>query len=80
MSDRPVAPLCDLSRRALSLADVEAGQRWRDRHTGEHFKVLRRYRDNRLNPTYRIEYEQRGHGRAGVTFDFFRAYCERAER
>lgn len=65
-------------------AGIDVGQRWRDRHGGDHFTIERTYRDNPINPTFLIRYEPpapgwHSRGWNTVTLGFITAYCERAE-
>lgn len=71
-------------RTVPAIDDIDIGQRWQDQHTGDHFKVLRTYRDHPTNPTFLVKFEPPAPGWAGggtrtVTFGFFRSYCSRAE-
>lgn len=79
----------DLSSRQRSSdptadAGIDIGQRWREHDRGDHFTVLRTYRDNPTNPSFLIEFEPpapgwHSRGRRTVTLGYFTAYCERAQ-
>lgn len=79
MTDKTVT----LSSDPTADAEIDIGQRWKDRQTGDRFTVLRTYRDNPINPSFLVKYEVPDDDPRRVlrtvTLVFFDKWCERVE-
>lgn len=65
-------------------AGIDVGQQWRERFSGDRFKVLATYRDNPRNPSFLIGFQPPASGWASrgkrtVTLGYFNAYCDRVD-